>query len=32
MAAIGRRSGFADIGATVAKYLQLPPLENGAPF
>jgi phosphopentomutase len=32
MPAIGRRSGFADIGATVAKYLQLPPLDNGVPF
>lgn len=30
--AIGRRSSFADIGATVAKHLRLPPLPHGAPF
>jgi phosphopentomutase len=30
--AIGRRSGFADIGATVARHLQLPPLVHGLPF
>jgi phosphopentomutase len=32
MATIGRRSGFADIGATVAKHLELPPLLHGSPF
>jgi phosphopentomutase len=30
--AIGRRSGFADIGATVAHHLQLPPLAHGMAF
>jgi phosphopentomutase len=29
---IGKRSGFADIGATVAHHLQLPPLAHGIPF
>lgn len=29
---IGRRNGFADIGATIAKHLELPPLSHGAPF
>jgi phosphopentomutase len=29
---IGKRSGFADIGATVAHHLQLPPLAHGVPF
>ncbi|MBV8926350.1 MAG: phosphopentomutase [Bradyrhizobium sp.] len=32
MPTIGRRSGFADIGATVARHLELPPLPHGAPF
>ena len=32
MPAIGRRSGFADIGATVARHLELPPLMHGLPF
>jgi phosphopentomutase len=32
MPAIGRRSGFADIGATVARHLGLPPLVHGTPF
>jgi phosphopentomutase len=31
-ASIGKRSGFADIGATVARHLQLPPLAHGLPF
>lgn len=29
---IGRRGGFADIGATVARHLQLPPLAHGVAF
>jgi phosphopentomutase len=29
---IGRRRGFADIGATVARHLDLPPLAHGSPF
>jgi phosphopentomutase len=29
---IGKRSGFADIGATVARHLELPPLAHGEPF
>jgi phosphopentomutase len=29
---IGKRSGFADIGATVAHHLQLPALAHGIPF
>jgi len=29
---IGKRSGFADIGATVARHLELPPLGHGLPF
>jgi phosphopentomutase len=29
---IGKRSGFADIGATVAHHLELPPLAHGMPF
>jgi phosphopentomutase len=29
---IGKRSGFADIGATVARHLALPPLPHGSPF
>ena len=29
---IGKRSGFADIGATVARHLGLPPLAHGVPF
>src|SRR3954465_612739 len=29
---IGKRSGFADIGATVAHHLGLPPLAHGLPF
>lgn len=29
---IGRRTGFADIGATIAKHLELPPLPHGTPF
>jgi phosphopentomutase len=29
---IGKRSGFADIGATVAQHLKLPPLAYGTPF
>ena len=32
MPAIGRRSGYADIGATVARHLELPPLLHGTPF
>lgn len=30
--AIGSRSGFADIGASVARHLELPPLLHGTPF
>jgi phosphopentomutase len=30
--AIGRRNGFADVGATVARHLELPPLSHGIPF
>lgn len=30
--AVGRRVGFADIGATVARHLDLPPLPHGIPF
>jgi phosphopentomutase len=30
--AIDRRAGFADIGATVARHLALPPLAHGSPF
>jgi phosphopentomutase len=30
--AIGERSGFADIGATVAHHLELPRLAHGTPF
>jgi phosphopentomutase len=29
---IGKRNGFADIGATVASHLGLPPLAHGLPF
>ena len=29
---IGRRRGFADVGATVARHLGLPPLAHGSPF
>jgi phosphopentomutase len=29
---IGRRAGFADIGATVARHLELPPLSHGLSF
>jgi phosphopentomutase len=29
---IGKRNGFADIGATVARHLGLPPLTHGLPF
>jgi phosphopentomutase len=29
---IGKRIGFADIGATVARHLELPPLAHGTPF
>jgi phosphopentomutase len=29
---IGRRTTFADVGATVASYLDLPPLNSGTPF
>lgn len=29
---IGRRSGFADIGASVARYLELPPPHHGVAF
>jgi phosphopentomutase len=29
---IGKRIGFADIGATVARHLALPPLAHGSPF
>jgi phosphopentomutase len=32
MPAIGRRAGYADIGATVGRHLELPPLLHGAPF
>jgi phosphopentomutase len=32
MPAIGRRCGFADIGATVARHLELPPPGHGRPF
>src|SRR5689334_1925860 len=32
MPAIGKRSGYADIGATVARHLELPPLLHGTPF
>lgn len=31
-ARIGRRAGFADIGATVARHLELPPLRHGVAF
>ncbi|MBV9561430.1 MAG: phosphopentomutase [Bradyrhizobium sp.] len=31
-APIGQRTGFADIGATVARHLELPPLAHGQPF
>ena len=31
-AAVGRRRGFADLGATVARHLELPPLAHGTPF
>jgi phosphopentomutase len=31
-AAIGSRRGFADIGATVARHLEFPPLAHGTPF
>jgi phosphopentomutase len=31
-APIGKRSGFADVGATVARHLDLPPLAHGLPF
>jgi len=31
-APIGRRTGFADIGAAVARHLQLPALPHGLPF
>jgi phosphopentomutase len=30
--AIGRRASFADIGATAARHLDLPPLPHGTPF
>lgn len=30
--AIGQRAGFADIGATAGRHLDLPPLPYGAPF
>ena len=29
---IGKRVGFADIGATIARHLELPPLQQGTPF
>jgi phosphopentomutase len=29
---VGKRAGFADIGATVARHLELPPLPHGLPF
>ncbi|MBV9533452.1 MAG: phosphopentomutase [Bradyrhizobium sp.] len=29
---IGKRIGFSDIGATVARHLELPPLLHGSPF
>ena len=29
---IGKRVGFADIGATIARHLKLPPLQQGTPF
>jgi phosphopentomutase len=29
---LGRRTTFADVGATVASYLDLPPLNSGTPF
>ena len=32
MPKIGQRLGFADIGATVARHLELPPLSHGLPF
>lgn len=32
MRQIGRRGSFADIGATVARHLELPPLSHGQPF
>jgi phosphopentomutase len=32
MPPIGRRASFADIGATVARHLELPPLLHGVPF
>jgi phosphopentomutase len=32
MPAIGRRSSFADIGATVARHVELPPPQHGLPF
>src|SRR4051794_38306793 len=30
--AVGTRRGFADLGATVARHLELPPLAHGTPF
>jgi phosphopentomutase len=32
MPQIGCRASFADIGATVARHLELPPLQHGLPF
>jgi phosphopentomutase len=32
MPAVGRRAGLADVGATVARHLELPPLSHGLPF
>jgi phosphopentomutase len=32
MPTIGKRTGFADIGATVARHLQLPPTQHGVAF
>jgi phosphopentomutase len=32
MPQVGRRASFADIGATVARHLELPPLQHGLPF
>jgi phosphopentomutase len=32
MPAIGQRASYADVGATVARHLELPPLLHGTPF
>jgi phosphopentomutase len=32
MSPVGKRVGFADIGASIARHLALPPLAHGSPF